>query len=148
MAINLTTPQSEIDAVFQQAEKLMIEKIIRVLRYVGELAVNEARLNGNYKDYTANLRSSIGFVITIGGKIVDENFQDTGVKSLPSDESGKKIGRELALEIAGKQQDIALVVVAGMKYALYVESNGRNVLGSAELLAREQVPELLKQLKI
>jgi len=39
-----------------------------------------------------------------------------------------------------------LVVVAGMKYASYVEARNYNVLSSSELLAEKEVPKLLKAL--
>ena len=39
-----------------------------------------------------------------------------------------------------------LVVVAGMKYASYVEARNYNVLTSAELLAEREIPRLLKEL--
>ncbi|MGV4578106.1 hypothetical protein ACQ1R5_10635 [Ornithobacterium rhinotracheale] len=39
-----------------------------------------------------------------------------------------------------------LVVVAGMNYALYVESKGYNVLSTAEQLAEREVPRLLNEI--
>lgn len=137
---------NDINKVFKIADERMINAVLRVLRYVGEKAINEARLNGSYKDQTGNLRNSIGYVIVVNGKVIDENFTYSS-RGSASEEDGLKIGRSLALEIASQQTDIALVVVAGMKYALYVESTGLNVLSSAEQLAKIQVPNLLKQLK-
>jgi len=145
MALVPKFKMSDINKVFQAADDQMVNSILRVLRYVGEKAVNEARLNGAYQDQTANLRNSIGYVIVLNGKVIDENFTYSS-KGADSQEDGLKIGRKLALEIASQQKDIALVIVAGMKYALYVESNGFNVLTSAEQLAKIQVPNLLKQL--
>lgn len=36
------------------------------------------------------------------------------------------------------------MVVAGMKYATYVEAHNYNVLSSTELVAEKEVPKLLK----
>lgn len=138
---------ADIESVFKQAEEKHINQIIRVLRFVGEKAVNEARANGTYQDQTANLRNSIGYVIVVNGKIIDENFSATAKGKVPTTENPLKYGKDLAHEIAAGQSDIALIVVSGMKYGAYVEARGRNVLTSAEQLANVQVPMLLKQLK-
>lgn len=137
----------DIDAFLRNAEEQHQRQIIRVLRFVGEKAVNEARANGTYKDQTANLRNSIGYVIVVNGKIVDQDFSSTATGAKPSADNPVKYGRDLAYEIALGQPDIALIVVAGMKYGLYVEAIGLNVLTSAEQLANIQVPMLLKQIK-
>lgn len=55
-----------------------IQNIIRIMRVVGEDAVNEARSyakQNDWQDVTGNLRSSIGYVITLNGSIVGENFE-------------------------------------------------------------------------
>ena len=136
-----------IDDVFNRAKEMHERQIIRVLRFVGEKAVNEARANGTYKDQTANLRNSIGYVIVIDGKVIDENFSVSARGTVPTTENPIKYGKDLAYEIANGFSDIALIVVSGMKYGAYVEARGFNVLTSAEQLANVQVPMLLKQLK-
>lgn len=138
---------AQIDAFMKQAEEQHINQIVRVLRFVGEKAVNEARASGSYQDRTANLRNSVGYVIIVNGRIVDENFSASARGNEPSTENPIKYGRDLAHEIAARQTDIALIVVSGMKYGSYVEARGYNVLTSAEQLANTQVPMLLKQLK-
>nr|WP_228453693.1 hypothetical protein [Chryseobacterium manosquense] len=137
----------QFDALFRQAEEQHINQIVRVLRFVGEKAVNEARASGSYQDRTANLRNSVGYVIIVNGKIVDENFSISANGSEPSSENPIKYGRDLAHEIASQYNEIALIVVSGMKYGAYVEARGYNVLTSAEQLANVQVPMLLKQLR-
>lgn len=139
---------SDLDKIFKEAEKQMFEKVIRVLKYAGEIAINEAKNNGAYQDQTANLRNSIGYVITVNGKVINENFSLSAQGTEPSKENGLKIGRQLALSIARQSKEISLVIVAGMKYAAYVESRGYNVLTSAEQRANQLVPELLRQLKV
>jgi len=140
--------QSDIDKIFKEAEKQMFDKILRVLRYAGEMAINEAKNNGAYQDQTANLRNSIGYVISVDGNIINENFSVSSQGLMPSTDNGLRIGRELALSIARQSRNISLIVVAGMKYAAYVESKGLNVLTSAEQRANQIVPDLLKQLRV
>lgn len=137
----------DIDAFMRNAEEQNRRNIIRVLRFVGEKAVNEARSSGSYQDRTANLRNSIGYVIVMDGKVTDENFSASATGTEPSSENPIKYGRDLAYEIANGFSDIALIVVSGMKYGAYVEARRYNVLTSAEQLANVQVPMLLKQLK-
>ena len=147
MGVTLKTSERELNKKFKEAEQSIINNIVRVLRYCGEMAVNEARNNGNYKDQTGNLRNSIGYVIAINGKILDENFLESASSSQQSSENGLKIGRDLAIQIAKETPEISLVVVAGMKYASHVESMGNNVLTSAENMAKRIIPELLSKLK-
>lgn len=141
MGINPRFNNSAIQNAFREAEKQMIEKVIRVLRYCGEMAVNEAKTSGAYQDQTGNLRSSLGYVVVINGKIQEENF------SIQIGQDGASEGKNLAYELARQTPDVALIVVAGMKYASYVESRGINVLTSAEQMAKTLVPNLLKQLR-
>ena len=66
-------------------DSLLIE--MKKMMYLGEKFVNKARLEGNYKDRTGNLRSSIGYIILLNGKIVNQNF------------SGKTKGKPQGLEV-------------------------------------------------
>ena len=60
---------------------------------------------------------------------------------------GSNSGKAFASELARKYpKGYVLIVVAGMKYAAYVSAKGRDVLDSAELLADQLVPKMLKQL--
>jgi hypothetical protein len=139
MALKFRGDSNAINKRFLDAQKEVTDKYIRILRYCAEAAINEARLNGSYRDVTGNLRASKGYAIIINGKIIEENF--TGAPE------GVSKGKTLAQKLASEQPDIALVVVAGMKYASEVESRGRNVLTSAEQLAKTMIPSLVKQLK-
>ena len=57
--------------------------------------------------------------------------------------SGKHLVNNLATKFSG---GYALIVVAGMNYAAYVESMGKNVISSAELLAEQELPRMMKEL--
>ena len=50
------------------------ERIYKLLQRAGEEFVKIARNSGKYIDHTGNLRSSIGYVIAINGKIGADNF--------------------------------------------------------------------------
>lgn len=139
MALRFTGDQNAINKKFMDAQNDVNLKFIRVLRYCAEAAINEARTNGSYRDVTANLRSSVGYSLILDGKIVEENY--TG------NSEGVSKGKSLARELVSQQPEIAIVIVAGMSYAAQVESRGKNVLTSAEQLAKVMVPNLLKQLK-
>ncbi|AZA49756.1 hypothetical protein EG346_16905 [Chryseobacterium carnipullorum] len=139
MAVRFIGNMNAINQRFVEAQNEITNKVLRILRYVGEMAINEARAAGSYKDVTGNLRSSVGYSIIIEGKIVEENYSGHA--------EGVSKGKAKARELASQQVEIALVVVAGMKYASQVESRGRNVLTSAEQLAKTMVPNLVRQLR-
>lgn len=139
MALRFTGDMNAINKRFTDAQNDMVNKVLRILRYVGEMAINEARIAGSYQDYTGNLRSSVGYSIIINGRITEESYQ--------GEAEGVAKGKAAAREVASTQPDVALVIVAGMKYASQVESRGRNVLTSAEQLAKTAVPNLVRQLR-
>lgn len=139
MALRFKGDMNAINKRFLEAQKEIEDKAIRILRYCAEAVINEARTNGSYRDVTGNLRASKGYAIILNGRIVEENF--TGAAD------GVSKGKSLAQTLVAQQPTIALVVVAGMKYASQVESRGKNVLTSAEQMAKTMVPNLLKQLK-
>ena len=147
MAIIPRFNMGDFERMFQHVEDHAEEQFIRILKWVGEKAVNEAKENGNYQDHTANLRNSIGYVVSIDGQVVEENFNASKHGTEPSNEDPLKYGRTLAVEVAQSKRGISLVVVAGMRYASYVESKSRVVLTSAEQFASQYLPNLLKQLK-
>jgi hypothetical protein len=111
--------------VFNEFQEKAQNDILQTLQYAGETFVNKARISGNYKDRTGNLRSSIGYIILKDGKIVDRNFE--------GGKEGKDEGQKAANEVASQYPDgYVLIGVAGMKYAAYVEAKSFDVItGSA-----------------
>ena len=142
----MITPQftpADIERMLQQKIALYQEKIVRILRIVGEKCINEAREHGSYQDQTGNLRSSIGYVVLQDGKPIEKG----GFKLTKSGGNGQKEGATFINKVTSQYpKGFVLVVVAGMKYASYVEARNYNVLTSAELLAEREVPKLLKAL--
>jgi len=139
--------------------------IINTLCYAGEMCVNTAKSlphppeslwkedgavkssipphQPNYIDWTANLRSSIGYVVADDGEIV----QAGGFEPIAGGEQGASNGRRFAEDLARTYSGgYVLILVAGMRYAAYVQSKGYDVLSSATIQAEELVPQLLGQL--
>ena len=149
MGIKLNIKMPEVNNYINSVLDAKIQNIIRVMKVAGEDAVNEARSyakQNDWQDVTGNLRSSIGYVITLNGNIVGEDFEKFSGKQ-SSTKDGKKVGRDLAIDIAKALPELALVVVAGMNYAVTVESRGRNVLTSAEIKAKLKLNQLLKNIR-
>lgn len=123
---------------------------VNVLEYIGEQCVKLAREKGTYNDITGNLRNSIGYVLVKNSSIISKNFEAKVESKVVSRANGKGIleGEALAAELASRAgKGYALIVVAGMHYAHYVETLSKDVLDSAERWADEQVPRIMQRLK-
>lgn len=145
MAIKCTTQLSDIYNHLQKFSEKVHKLILRRLTILGEECVKEARDRApelSWYDQTGNLRSSIGYIIVFNGQIVKKS----SFKKVKEGTDGPREGLALAKEIANDYSNgYALIVVAGMKYAAYVEAmENKNVLASAELYAESQVP-VIKQ---
>ena len=134
--------RKRFDAFIDKIEKQQIKR----LQYLGEMCVKHAREipeSVGFTDQTGNLRSSIGYVVFKYGVPVYESY--TQIKD---GSEGALEGAKLAKKIGSQRKDgICLVVTAGMNYALYVEAKGRDVLTSAESLAKKELPKMVDALK-
>lgn len=111
--------EDEVDAILTSITAAM-EEAVKMARSKDGLSVRD------YQNQTGALRSSIGFQIYDHGELFSENFE--GV-NLPGADKGLREGRLLAQEAAAPYKDtIVVVLVAGMDYALAVESKGYDVL--------------------
>ena len=120
-----------------------IQSAIVILNDVGVECVKEARTAMRYKVQSGNLTSSTGYAVVYNGRIVKQsNFKK--VKQTATE--GAATGKELIRQLASLYADgLVLILVAGMNYAVYVEVRGYNVLNSAEDLAKQLVPEMLRK---
>lgn len=148
MGIKMTTPMSEINAAIKAEAERVNMLAIRALSYLGELCIIEAKDRPqelSWFDQSGNLRSSIGYVIVHNGKIIKYST----FNQVKQGTDGIKEGKELATEIAKQYvSGYALIVVAGMNYAELVEAmDNKNVLASAELFARKELPKMMMKLK-
>lgn len=139
MGIRPQFNQALITKALRDFEKEVENKVTRILSYMGEKCVSEARMSGSYQDRTANLRASAGYLVLFNGKTTSTQFS-TG----EGGDTALKLAREIA---AGYPEGSVLIVVSGMKYAAYVEAKGYNVLTTAEQLAERELPKLLQKLK-
>lgn len=141
------TPRSQVEAYLQEQIRRREKALLNAFAYVGEACIKEARENGSYIDRTGNLRSSIGYVILRDGAIFKNGGFDTsshnGTEGEPGASTGNAVIKQLIKEY---RKGFVLIVVAGMEYAAYVEAKNFNVLTSAELLAEQLVPQILKKL--
>lgn len=144
----MTTSYSEIQATIRAKKERAEMLTIRALAYLGEQCVIEARNRSqeeSWIDQTGNLRSSIGYVISHNGRIV----QISDFQQVKNGSKGKQTGMDLAKELVQQYtNDYVLVVVAGMNYAEYVEAmDNKVVLASAELFAKKELPIMMEKLK-
>jgi hypothetical protein len=143
MPIKQITPMSAIDSYTEEQLNLIRENLIRTMLYIGETVLNTARSTNSYRDQTGNLRSSLGYAISIDGKII----RQSDFKTVKQGGEGSKEGAAFVKKLVRKfPKGICLIVVAGMNYAYWVKKRGYDVLDSSELRAEKLVPQLLKQL--
>lgn len=144
MGISANFNINDIDATFKALLAEVDRQLIESLTRVGEEAVKLAKMippGRGFKDRTGNLRSSIGYVVLVDGKPVNVAFA-----AVKGGHAGVNEGQRLALQVGSKTEGYALVVVAGMNYAVHVESKGRDVLTSAEKFAEKEVAKHLADL--
>lgn len=155
MSFQLTTTDSEIKYYIEEEIRKKKNEIIQRLAYLGEQCVTIAKRKISsagltyYKDRTANLKSSIGYVILIDGVIVlNGKFrQEPQVDNKGAKADGAEKGQEFAKKIAAKYpKGIVLLIVAGMNYAEAVMARDYDVLDSAELNAENKMEGILKKL--
>ena len=145
MPITQLTPQQEIDAYIEEQIKRWKTALIRLFGWVGEQCRNAAITSHRYQNQTGNLESSTGYVIADNGHIVKVGGFKPIFEGQKSAAEGKSYARSL---VSQYPTGICLIVVAGKNYASYVADRGLDVLDSAELTARQLIPDILKQLNI
>ena len=143
MPIRQITPMSEIDRYTEQRLRGLEQAVIRTLTYCGEVCLNVARSTNSYKDQTGNLRSSIGYVVAVDGRIVNQSDFETVKRGGDGSKQGAAFAKQLVRRFP---KGVCLIVVAGMDYAVHVKNRGYDVLDSSELTADRIVPYMLKQL--
>jgi hypothetical protein len=111
--------------IYKKFEEQITPSLIEAVESVCMDVVKEAKQLNTYTDRTGNLRSSIGYVIYSNGEKKKEQF--TVVKG---GDEGLKTGVEMANAAAQSwaTAGIVAVIIAGMDYALAVESKGYDVI--------------------
>lgn len=131
--------KGRFDAFLQAVKTQQIKRCQRL----GEMCVTHAKLvppEKGFYDRTGNARASIGFVVFADGVPVTEQYEGNpeGI------EAGKNIARNAIKRHPA--DTVGVIVTAGMHYCVYLEAMGRDVLTSAEELAKRQLPKMLEQL--
>lgn len=144
----MTTPLSEVDRILYKSFEILKNEITKCLVKLGEECIAKIRDRSkeeSWIDRTGNLRSSIGYAVyDYGIKQIESAFQIVRNGNEGSSE-GKKMISQLGNEYSNAY---ALVVVAGMNYASYVEAlENKDVLASTELWAKSIVDSRLKRAK-
>lgn len=134
--------RKRFDAFLNEIEKKQIARLQRL----GEMCLFEARTNKGYMMQTGALLSSTGYEVFVDGVAIHSQFDAASGAESNAAETGIKSGQSIAETIGKGTKGIALVVVAGMNYAAYVEAKGYNVLSSAEHLAERELPRMLEKL--
>lgn len=144
MGIKATTSQSQISKMLREEVERHRRVLIRTMLYCAEELTNAARSTDSYKDQTGNLRSSVGSIVIVDGRVI----QEYGFDTVKSGSQGVTDGKEYAHSLARLfPTGIAVVVVAGKDYASYVADKGYDVLDSAEELAKQIVTKSLNDLR-
>ena len=145
MGIKANFNEADVKKRFNAFLAVIEKKQIERLQYLGEKCVAHARTipaEVGFMDQTGNLRSSIGYMVFKNEVAIHDNYVQT-----KEGNKGVKAGQRLAKKVGSKYpQGIVLVVTAGMNYAVHVESKGRDVLTSAESLARQELPKMIESL--
>lgn len=151
--------QSVTDEITKAMQDLH-NRIIRDLSFAGEKAVEKARLivtagggGGSvlppYTVQTGNLVSSVGYALVYDGQVIRTSSFDAVPGPKGDGTEGSTKGRAYVKELAARYpQGYALILVAGMHYASYVqELYHRDVLVSGSLVAEQLVREMQEKFK-
>jgi hypothetical protein len=137
--------------IYKKFQEKIIPDVIEQLQAVCTEIVAEARQLDTYQDQTGNLRSSIGYIIYHDGKKVGESFIAFPGQNEESDggktgiSTGEKIAHEAIQKWAGT--GIIAVIVAGMDYALLVESKGYDVITGPTSKLKQMLEARLQDIK-
>ncbi|MGM9777395.1 MAG: hypothetical protein ACI3ZD_03550 [Prevotella sp.] len=144
--IRMVTSMKAIDELFAKAAKIIYKCVVNYLAELGEKCKNRIRDRPgaeSWYDKSGNLRSSIGYAIySYGMKQIESAFN-----AVLGGSEGSQKGRQMVADLASKYSDTyALVVVAAMEYADYVESiDSKDVLASTEIYAKSQVNRYMEK---
>lgn len=146
MAIKMVTPKEAIDAFLKTAVRILNNEIFNALAYIGENSLSKIRDRSSEEswiDHTGNLRSSVGYSIYNHGKAL----MQSAFAVVREGTEGQSEGRKMVDELASKYSNTyALVVVAAMSYADYVEAlKNKDVLASTESWARSKIDEYIQK---
>jgi hypothetical protein len=139
---------ADIDAFAMSRYEEAENRLIEAMKFVGEGFVKEARAmtkeQGGFGDVTGNLRSSIGYVITKNGKIIEEVVyrSDKGTDR----NTGVNVTKQFFRDVSS-DEGLMLYGVAGMDYAAEVESRGYNVISVQSDMALVELKQIFSEIR-
>lgn len=139
---------SSINALLAQTyavERDVTNALTDAYSIAGEMAVAGIRGGSmsNWNDQTGNLRSSIGYAVCKSGRIVARSAFSSVSAVAASSAEGIAACERLATAYA--RYDFALIVLAGMEYAVYVEAiDGKVVLAGGQLYLEKNIAKILE----
>lgn len=136
----------EVEAYLEREKKKLIDGIVSSLSTIGKTIV-KGIMDGslsNWNDDSGKLRSSVGYIVLVDGKKVDEG----GFSVVQDGSEGVAAGKAFAESLIPQfRKWIALIVVAGEDYASYVENiENKSVLAGGEIEARRLIDQMCAQL--
>lgn len=144
MSIKPTFPSDLITGRVKALQERIEKATLKELQEMGEKLVTYAKNQHNYKDQSGNLTNSIGYAIVKRQEGVIFSSMDY-VQGFPEAVNAtQEAMREFAKQI---ESSYALIIVAGMNYAAYVEAKGYNVILPAELKAKTDFPKVIEKIK-
>lgn len=148
MGITCRQSKGAVDKFFRQAMEIMRGELFQELAKLGEKCVIRAKdrpEQESWYDHSGNLRSSIGYAIYDHGK----NLIEGAFAPIKGGKKGQAEGQKMVDELASEYASTyALVVVAGMNYAEFVEAcKNKDVLASTEIWAKSKLDEHLNKAK-
>jgi len=152
MAKTITSNVSSAIEKLQKIEEKIDRDILKVFFYAGEEMTAKARqlpADQSYSDQTSNLRSSIGYIVTKKGKVVQTSSFEAVVSETTGERGarGTVKGKNYIESLIGKN-DYELIEAAGMEYAKYVQDMpGKDVLAGVALQGEVELKKLLNRLK-
>ncbi len=146
MGIKANFTKDDVRKRFDAFLDMVEQKQIARLQRLGEMCLIEARSNKGYIMQTGALLSSTGYEVFVDGVAIHSQFDAASGAESEAASKGVQTGKSIAEKIGKETKGVALVVVAGMNYAAYVEARGYNVLSSAEHLAERELPRMLEKL--
>lgn len=148
MGIKCQISVKDIDEFLKKAARLIKDYMLRALMKLGEesiVRIRDRSAQESWIDHTGNLRSSVGYsVYDYGVKYMQSSFA-----TVLDGGKGRSEGMRMVNELAQEYSNVfALVVVAAMDYAAYVEAvNGKDVLESTRIWAQSVVEQRLNRAK-
>lgn len=142
MGIKYVSGYNLIPEAVREFQERVENATVYYFYYMGEKLSKYAKEMHSYTDRTGNLTNSIGYAVVKGGKIINTGGM-----------MGSSKAKAASLQVLQEMMDrinhqFALIIIAGMEYASYVEAKGYNVIMPAELKAKAEMPAVIQRIKL